>query len=151
MTLLADALELWAPASGYAFEIVSGGPNDLPVFRGENVTLPSKEGQTYMTKVADHLPLVLHGLVTGEAAGATSAAQSFRTRMDALNDVVHPDNGQFTLTITGIEGLATGEQATITVEWLRYTTIQRGAHYRYLDIECQCLSDPPGWTVTSGS
>jgi hypothetical protein len=152
MTLLADSLELWSPSTGYAFELRVGRPGkDLPIYRGENVTLPTKPGQTFMSKVADNFPVRLYGIVMGAGTGQ-SAAESYMTRMDALNDILDVSNGQFTLTLnSGAEGLAEGEQATITVEFLRWTISAEGLHYRIGDIECQCISDPPGWTVVAGS
>ena len=152
MTLLADALELWSPSNGYAFEVRRGRPGkDLPVFRGENVVLPSKAGQTYMPKVADHFPLTLYGQVVGAGAGQ-SAAESFMDRMQALKDILDPDAGEFVLTLnSGAEGLASGESATITVEFVRWTIAQEGGFYRFGDIECLCISDPPGWTINAGS
>lgn len=152
MTLLAEATELWAPSSGYAFEVRRGKPvKDLAVFRGENVVIPAKEGQTYMPKVADHLMVVLYGSVVGDSTGQT-AAESYMDRMGTLNTILDPDNGQFTLTLTdGAEGLAEGEQATITVEFLRWVVEREGLHYRLGEIELLCISDPPGWTVTEGS
>lgn len=151
MTLRADSLELWSPANGYAFEIRRGNLKDLPAYRGENVTIPAKPGQTWMSKVGDHLMVVLHGEVMGDGFGSAAAA-SYLARMEALNAIIDPDVGLFTLTLdSGAEGLSTGEQATIEVEFQRWVKAEEGPHFRIGDIECICISDPPGWTITSGS
>jgi hypothetical protein len=152
MTLLVDALELWAPTAGYAFEIAEGGPDDLPVYRGANVTIPQKPGQTVMPKVADSMVVILHGQVHGEAGGGLSASESYLDRITALNNILDPDAGTFTITVAGEqEGLSTGETATITVEFQRWTKSLQGSHFRYGEIECVCVSDPPVWVVSAGS
>lgn len=152
MTLIADAsLELWNPNSGYAFDIQVGGLDDVPVVRGDNVVIPGKDGQTWMPKVADHFPVVLRGIVMGEA-GAKTARASYLDRITALKAIFDPTEEPFTLTITSpLEGLESGESYTITVEFLRFTVIDEGAHYRYMDIECQAIGDPPAWAATGGS
>lgn len=152
MTLLADSTELWDVTNGYACELRKGRPGkDLPVFRGTNTVVPGQAGQTHRPKVADHFLVTIYAEVIGDGTGQ-SAAESYLTRMEVLNAILNPDNGQFTLTLNnGAEGLASGEQATITVEFLRWIIEQEGPHYRTGEIECISVSTPPGWTVTEGS
>jgi len=152
MTLQVEALELWAPDAGYAFEIKQGGPDDLPVYRGENVTHPTKPGQTWMPKVTDHRLVTLHGQVAGEAGMLVTAPESYLDRITALNTIIDPANGLFSITLAApFEGLASGETATLEVEFLRWVILNEGAFYRYGDIECICLDDPPSWVVDTGS
>ena len=147
--IVAGGLELQVLNGGYWFEITQGGLDASPIVRGENVTIPGKEGQTYMAKVADSLPVVLHGTVYG-----TSKAD-YLDKMDALRAVFDPAGGTFNIVVhpdaSGVGGgVGTGETATITVEFVRLVGPPAvGDRVRTFDLECVCISDPPAWTVGS--
>jgi len=151
--LVADStLELQAPSSGYYFEIIEGGLDAHPSVRGDDVTIPGKSGRTAMNRVADVRDIVLHGIVFGEASGGTSVSESFRSRMDALLAIFDPTEDPFSLTIHApLHGLAAGSSASLNVRFLRFVTRQAGEHYRYMDIECECIDSPPDWVVAVGS
>lgn len=148
--IVADGLELQSLTNGCWFEITVGGLDASPTVRGENVTLPSKTGQTWMTKKADHMLVTLHGIVFG--TGATPQAD-YLDKMDALKAVFDPLSEPFNIvvhpTAAGVGGRLTGAQtATITVEFLRFVGPPAvGDEVRVFDIECRCISDPIGWQV----
>lgn len=148
--IVADGLEMQDIATGRWFEIRVGGLDASPVVRGENVTIPSKTGQTWMAKVADHFPVTLHGIVFG--TGATPKAD-YLDKMDALRAVFSPLVNPFDIVVhpdaAGVGGrLTTGQTATITVEFLRFVgPPAMGDEARTFDIECVCISDPIGWQV----
>jgi hypothetical protein len=142
---VADTLELQS-VGAYWFEIVEGGLDARPPVRGSNVTIPGKPGQTFMPKVADPMPVTLHGTVYG------STGTPYLERMDDLHTAL-PIGEEVVLTVhpdaSGVGGkVPSGMTATITVEVLRYVGIPaRGDQVRELSVECLCLSDPPEWVI----
>ncbi len=155
MSLTADStLELQDPDNGIYFEVAQGGLDDAPAVRGDNVVIPGKPGQTHMTKVEDHLLVTLHGYVEGQGATAAEQRVDYRALMDSIKAVFDPTAEPFDLVATGgepyyNEGLDTGETATITVEFLRFTGPPGNGVAREFDIECRCISDPPAWVIGS--
>lgn len=146
--LVADGLELRAPTSGYFFEIKVGGPDAHASVRGEDVIIPGKSGRVAMSRVRDVRLVTLYGIVMGEEGGGDTARESFRTRMDALKAVFDPVEAPFPLTIHsplhGVSGTA-----TLNVRFLRFVDMDHSEAYRVMDIECECVDDPPEWVITS--
>jgi len=148
--IVAASVEMQDLVNGRWFEITVGGLDSFPVVRGDNVVLPSKPGQTYMTKVEDHTPVTLHGTVYGTGA---APGESYYDKMAALKTAFDPTVGTFDIVVhpdaTGVGGkLGTGETATITVEFLRFTGPPAvGDQVRTFDIECIAIGDPPTWVV----
>jgi hypothetical protein len=145
--LVADGLELRAPDSGYFFEIKAGGPDAHPSVRGEDVVIPGKDGRIPMNRVLDVRLVTLYGIVMGDGTG-DSARTSFRSRMDALKAVFDPVEPPFPLTIHsplhGVSGTA-----TLNVRFLRFVESAHSEVYRIMDIECECVDDPPEWVIGS--
>lgn len=144
--IVADGtLELQDLTNGFWFEIVEGGLDAIAVVRGENVTIPAKDGQTVMTKVFDRMPVTLHGTVWG------TSGTSYLTKMDTIRAIFDPTAGELDIVVhpdaTGVGGrVGTGEIATITVEFVRLVGPPAvGDQVRTFDLECVCYSDPPGW------
>jgi hypothetical protein len=144
------SLELQDIANGYWFEISVGGLDGTFQVRGENVTLPGKTGQTYMTKVGSEWPVKLHGIVFGVT---TTPRIDYLTKVTALKAIFSPDAEPFTVVLhpdaRGVGGqVGAGQTATMTVEFLRFIGPPAlGDEIRTLDIECRCISDPLGWTI----
>lgn len=148
--IVAASIEMQDLTNGRWFEISAGGLDSFPVVRGENVVLPSKPGHTYMPKVEDHTLVTLHGMVFG---GGATPATDYLDKMAALRTAFDPTSGTFDIVVhpdaAGVGGkLATGETATITVEFLRFTGPPAvGDQVRTFDIECIAIGDPPTWVV----
>lgn len=146
--LVADGLELRAADSGYFFEIKTGGPDAHPTVRGEDVVIPGKDGRVAMNRVLDQRLVTLYGIVMGEAGGGDTARESFRARMDALKAVFDPVEAPFPLTIhSPLHGVA--GSATLNVRFLRFVEKDYSEVYRIMDIECECIDDPPEWVIGS--
>jgi hypothetical protein len=145
--LLAESLELQDVASGYYFEIRAGGLDDVPSVRGSDTIIPGKAGREFRDRVADLMPVTLHGIVFGAASGADSAEESYRLRAAALKAVFDPTADPFPITIHApLEGLPSGT-ATLNVRFLRFVVGHQGAYFRIMDIECECIDSPPEWVV----
>jgi hypothetical protein len=145
--IVAGGLEMQDITNGRWFGITVGGLDAVVVPRGENVVIPGKTGQIWMPKVADLMPVTLHGVVFGTNS---TPRVDYLDKMDAIRAVFDPLDAPFNIVVhpdaVGVGGkLATGETATITVEFLRFTGPPAvGDEVREFDIECQCISDPMG-------
>jgi hypothetical protein len=150
--IVAGGLEMQDITNGRWFGITVGGLDAVVVPRGENVVIPGKTGQIWMPKVADLMPVTLHGVVFGTNS---TPRVDYLDKMDAIRAVFDPLDAPFNIVVhpdaVGVGGkLATGETATITVEFLRFTGPPAvGDEVREFDIECQCISDPMGWVIGS--
>jgi hypothetical protein len=150
--IVAGGLEMQDITNGRWFGITVGGLDAVVVPRGENVVIPGKTGQIWMPKVADLMPVTLHGVVFGTNS---TPRVDYLDKMDAIRAVFDPLDQPFNIVVhpdaVGVGGkLATGETATITVEFLRFTGPPAvGDEVREFDIECQCISDPMGWVIGS--
>lgn len=150
--IVAGGIELQDITNGRWFGISVGGLDAVVVKRGENVTIPGKTGVTWMPKVGDSMPVTLHGMVWGTGG---NPGTDYLDKMDNLRTVFDPLDPPFNIVVhpdaVGVGGrLATGETATITVEFLRFTGPPAvGDQVREFDIECMCISDPLGWVIGS--
>lgn len=159
--ITADALELQDLDAGYWFEIVSGGLDAVVGFRESVTVVPGKPGRIPRRRVADALIVVLTGMVHGEAGMGDDAAQSYLSRMDALRAVFDPlrdPDDPIVLTVhpdaTGVGGrVEAGDTATMSVRFVRLVgEPAQGDQYRQVELECECVTDPPGWVIsTAGS
>jgi hypothetical protein len=149
----ADGLELQDLPNGYWFEIVVGGLDASPLVRGGNYVIPGLAGQIWAPKQAHEWPLTLHGTVHGDGA---TPEESYSQRMDALLDVFDPTDEPFFITVhpaaVGVGGrVPAGGSASIEVEFLRLVgPPARGDQFRIFDLECRCISNPPGWLIDEG-
>ena len=149
--LVADTLELQDVDAGYYFEIRAGGLDDVPEVRGSDVVIPGKSGRATYSRVSDSMVVSLHGIVMGAGSGV-AAAESYRTRANALKAVFDPTADPFALTVhSPLEGLPSGDTATLNVRFLRFVVGEQGQHFRIMDIECECVDSPPVWVVSEGS
>lgn len=150
------SLELQDPENGVLFFVVRGGLDDVPTVRGKNVTIPGKPGQTWMPKVEDSLPIILHGYVEGQGSSLGEQRQDYLDLMARIKAVFDPTAEPFEVDVYGgapfyNEGLADDEVATIMVEFLRLTGPTGNGFVREFDLECRCISDPPAWVVEGSS
>jgi hypothetical protein len=154
------ALDVQDLADGYWFDIdpATGPTAGVPTVSGQRVLIPGREG--YYTPSAagqfeKRLQLVrLEGSVFG--VGATRAARrlAFRAAVLALKTACAVET-RADVVIKGVgpmvEGLDTGDEATISAGWLRF---ESPVHYGWEQwdtvIEFEA-TNPPEWEVTLGS
>lgn len=145
--LVASTLELQDLNNGYWFEIREGGLDAVPTVRGEDTVIPGRSGQVARSRIADTLPVTLHGFVWG------ASGTQYRTRMAALRAIFSPTALPFSLTIhpdaVGNGGrVGTGTTATLNVRCLRFTgPAAVGDQVREFEIECVCIDSPPQWVI----
>lgn len=86
------------------FELASGGPDWAPEVRGDDRTIPYRDGQIYSPKRPHRLPILLSGFVSGE--GATEALQraDTATARQEMYTLFLPWGGVKTLTCTTEDG-----------------------------------------------
>lgn len=146
----APSQELQDLAQGVWCDVIEGDLFSFPVVRGGNLVIAGKAGQTPMTTVGDHLDVKLEMRVWGDGDTGAARRASYRTRMAAINAILeysgkvvrlvaHPPN----------LGLASGETATIDVQFVRTSGIGNpmGWETRLYELDLRCISDPPEWTV----
>lgn len=149
---MASTLEMQDLTAGRWFEISAGGLDAASTVRGSDTVIPGKAGSVVRNRVSEALTVVLHGILFGDV-GATSARESYRTRMAALKAIFDPTAVPFALTIypdaTGVGGgLAAATTATLNVRFLRFTGPPAiGDEVRQIDIECECVDSPPAWVI----
>lgn len=148
------ALNVQDETAGYWFDVAEGGPSDAVVrVRGKRVLIPGSPG-LYTPADAfegDELPIRLHGTVWGDGASRTAIRVSYRTRMQALLAACAvATRADVVLTAIGphVEGLDTGEQATISAGYVRHTgPPSLGWELREFDLEFVATATL-SWTVT---
>jgi hypothetical protein len=146
---LVEALECQSLADGRWLDVVAGDRFAFATPRGENVTMPTKPGQTAMPFVDDFLPIKVTGPVWGDGATPALARASFATRMGALRTALGGIGTVVTLTAHPPNmGLATATTATIEAQVQRLVLpTPQGWQQVVVEIDLLCLSDPPAWVV----
>ena len=147
--LLLDGLELQDLDAGYWFDVVDGGPDDVPEVIGEDDEVMGAPGLEAGNWIKRSRPVRLFGVVFGDGATDAAARESYRTRMDALvakmqvsdlHDLVaHPPNF----------GLAAATAATLSnVRPQRIVGAPaRQDASREMTLELVSIDSPPEWVV----
>lgn len=90
------------------------GLAEPPEIRGEDVVIPGKAGQTWMTKVDDYRLIELDGYVQGQGVGLEARQQSWRQATDALMAIMDRTAAPGTLEVSGpYLGIAPGQTFSI--------------------------------------
>ncbi|HEY6568549.1 MAG TPA: hypothetical protein VI341_13620 [Actinomycetota bacterium] len=128
------------------FEIRAGRPFDTPEVRGDDRTVPYREGQYYGPKRFDRLPILLVGFVAGEGSDEASQRSDTAAARWEMRTLFDPTAGEQVMTCTTEDGtdwtinpypeaLIWDEVPPATTHW--------GASVRLMAI------DPPYWTAGS--
>lgn len=148
-SLTVGGLELRDLSAGYWFEIINGGPDDIATVRGTDDIVPGASGRASGAWAKDVRTLRLHGIVAGEATESVTAAESFRTRMDALVAKMDPTALVDVVAYAPYLGLASGKTATLSD--CRPQNITGNPSYgdevREMILELQSIDSPPDWVV----
>ena len=139
--------------NGYYFEIIQGGLDDIPEYRGEDDVVPEAAGMAAGLWTKHRRILKLHGTVEGSGATQALRRVSYRSRFDALvakMDVATPID----VVVYGPrEGLGAGDTATLAD--CRPQRIigpaSTGDEIREVTLELVCIGSPPDWLVDIAS
>jgi hypothetical protein len=148
--LVLDGLELQDVAAGIWFDIVEGGLDDLPMYRGEDDIVPSASGRDPGAWIADVRKLGLFGHVWGVGANAAARRAAYRAKVDALMAKMDPTSLVALVAHPPNEGLATGQTATLSSLRAVGSTpgpIRGWDGARAFELKLECIDSPPAWAI----
>jgi hypothetical protein len=149
--LLANALELQSSDGTNFFEILTGGPYELPDARGADLVVPQLTGHYYIAgdREDDKLTVQLTGVVEGQGATQALKQAAFRTAMLALNAIFDETAALFTLKLhPGADpSVPSGHYYQLSqVRFVRrIPSGGTGLFWKYLTLECESIDQPPRW------
>ena len=144
-----DGLEICDLSAGYWSEIILGGPDDLATYRGEDDVVPEASGMDPGLWVAESRILRIQTLIVGDGATGTLAAQSYRSRADALAAKMDPASTISVVVYAPLFGLSSGQTATLA--GCRPQNITgapaMGDQGRLVVLELKSIASPPNWVI----
>lgn len=142
-------LEICDLSAGYWSEVILGGPDDIAEYRGEDDVVPEASGRDAGTWIADTRILRIQTIVFGTGSTASAAAESYRTRMDALVLKMKPSSTVAVVVYAPLFGLASGTTATLSDCRPQNITgaPAGGDQFRQVVLELKSIDSPPDWVV----
>jgi hypothetical protein len=140
------AVDLQDLAAGHHriyFELREGGPDWTPETRGDDRTIPYREGQLYSPRRYHKLPIMLVGFVAGEGSDEAAQRSDTAAARQELRTLFDPILAPQVLTCTTEDGTSwTIEAYTEALIWddVPPAPTHWGASVRL------CAIDPPYWT-----
>lgn len=143
-------------SNGLRFTFMRGGLQSLATFVGEDDDVPLAAGKDPGQWRASYRDVALHGIVVGTGSTAQAVRESFRSRAQALLNVMDPATPVSIVAYPPHFGLGTNDSATLAscrpmsidgpdpAVLLWYEGWEVTLHLR-------CIDSPPDWAVTEGS
>ena len=147
--LTLDGLELQDQSAGIWLDIVDGGLDSIPSYRGEDDVIPQASGRDPGLWTADVRTVKLYGTVWGNGATAAIRRAAYRAKVDQLvakmdvatlvDLVAHGPN----------EGIAIGQSSTLADcrpdTWLPGPP--HGWEWREFTLTLVSIASPPTWST----
>jgi hypothetical protein len=122
---------------GLHLEIVQG-LNESPTVRGEDVTIPSADGQTYRPRRFHERRILLSGFVRGDGAAQSDRRADYRQNVKSMQALFSTTAAPADLVAT----LEDGTTATIVCRTLSVLSVERvPSEWADLSIELLALED----------
>lgn len=126
-------------------QLVEGGPDDTPDVRGDDRTMPYRDGQLYGNRREDRLPIMLKGWVAGEGDDEAEQREDTAAARQEMRVLFDRTSGPGTLLVTTEDGVEWEIEAY--PDGLVWENPDEGIPtHRGVSIRLMAV-DPPHWTV----
>lgn len=155
---LGSALLNLRPANDqYRSELIGGGPDQPPIYKGSHLEAPLRPGMTRRPMIANERQLELEIRINGLGATMAARRESYLAAAEALRQAYAPEDATGELGLTSVRlvgpyfGLPTGEVWEIECQYYgrQLGAMEAGWTSRKISLVLSAFGNPPEWEQVS--